>query len=50
VEHNSDGSLDLYLQHASLGAEKESNWLPSPAGVFNLTMRSFICSQTRKSL
>ena len=36
-----DGSLDLYIQHASPGAEKESNWLPAPAEAFNLTMRVY---------
>lgn len=41
LKFNADGSLDLYFQHASPGAEKESNWLPSPAEDFNLTMRVY---------
>ncbi len=36
-----DGSLDIFLQHASPGADKESNWLPSPDGAFNLIMRLY---------
>lgn len=41
LKYNADGSLDLYIQHASPGADKESNWLPAPADAFNLTMRIY---------
>lgn len=39
--YNADGSLDLIFSHDSPGADRESNWLPAPAGPFNLTMRLY---------
>jgi len=41
LKHNADGSLDLYIQHASPGQDLESNWLPAAAGDFNITLRMY---------
>jgi hypothetical protein len=41
LKRNKDGSLDLYIQHASPGKDKEANWLPAAQGEFNVTMRIY---------
>ena len=41
MKKNEDGSLTLYIQHASPGADKESNWLPAPNGPIYLAMRMY---------
>jgi hypothetical protein len=42
LEFNADGSLTLLIQHESPGEGRESNWLPAPAGSFNLIMRLYL--------
>jgi hypothetical protein len=41
LNYNSDGSLTLYFQHETAGAEKEANWLPAPEREFALTHRMY---------
>ena len=38
---NADGSVDLYLQAESPGADKEANWLPAPEGKFIPMLRLY---------
>ena len=38
---NADGSLTLYLQKTSPGADKENNWLPAPNDLMYLVMRLY---------
>jgi hypothetical protein len=40
--YGDDGSLTIYIQHARPGPERESNWLPSPAGRFYLNVRAYM--------
>jgi hypothetical protein len=41
LELNADGSLDLLIQHTRPVERAESNWLPAPAGDFNLILRMY---------
>jgi hypothetical protein len=46
LKNNTDGSLDIYIQNASPGSDKESNWLPAPAvpvsDTFNIMLRMYL--------
>jgi hypothetical protein len=41
MKKNADGSLKLYIQNKSPGADKESNWLPAPNDLIYLAMRLY---------
>jgi len=41
LKYGDDGSLDIYIQHESPGPDKESNWLPAPAGRFRPILREY---------
>ena len=41
MKKNADGSLTLYVQKDSPGADKEANWLPAPNGPIYLVMRLY---------
>jgi hypothetical protein len=41
IQYGADGSLDIYVQHTSPGADKESNWLPAPEGAYTVIARIY---------
>ncbi len=41
LRRNEDGSLDIWISHAHPGEDRASNWLPAPAGKYNLTLRTY---------
>ncbi len=41
LKSNPDGSIDIYIQNASPGKDKETNWLPAPKENFNLMFRFY---------
>lgn len=41
LKKSADGSLTLYIQKDSPGADQESNWLPAPDGPIYLVMRLY---------
>ena len=40
--YGSDGSLTIYMQCEPPAAENLANWLPTPRGVFNLFLRTYL--------
>jgi hypothetical protein len=41
LKKDADGGITLYIQHESPGKDKESNWLPAPAGHFFCALRLY---------
>jgi hypothetical protein len=50
LKANPDGSVDLYIQKDSPGADKEANWLPAPAGKFILMLRMYWPNESNPSI
>ncbi|MCA0301245.1 MAG: DUF1214 domain-containing protein [Proteobacteria bacterium] len=50
LKYNADGSLTLYFQNASPGADKEANWLPAPKGAFIPMLRMYWPKETTPSI
>jgi len=50
METNADGSLTLYIQNKTPGADKEANWLPAPDGPIYLVMRLYWPKTTPPSI
>jgi hypothetical protein len=50
LKANADGSIDLYIQKDSPGADKEANWLPAPAGKFILMLRMYWPDESSPSI
>lgn len=41
LKRGADGSIEIAIQHAAPGGERDANWLPAPAGPFALTLRAY---------
>ena len=50
MKKNADGSLTLYIQKDSPGADKESTWLPAPNDLIYLVLRLYWPKETPPSI
>ena len=41
LDLEADGTLTIALQHDSPGPDRQTNWLPTPAGEFFLVLRMY---------
>ena len=41
MRKNDDGSLTIYIQRDSPGADREANWLPAPNAAMYVVMRLY---------
>lgn len=46
---NADGSIDIWFGTQHPGPGRESNWLPTPAGTFSVTMRIYLPTEHVKN-
>ncbi|MHB2169103.1 DUF1254 domain-containing protein [Alsobacter sp. R-9] len=49
-KYEADGSLVIYIQNESPGADKEANWLPAPKGKFYLMLRLYWPEENNPSI
>jgi hypothetical protein len=50
LKTNPDGSISIYIQKESPGADKEANWLPAPEGEFIPMIRMYAPAQKSPSV
>ena len=49
-KYEPDGSLVIYIQNESPGADKEANWLPAPKEKFHLMLRMYWPDENNPSI
>jgi hypothetical protein len=49
-KYEEDGSLVIYIQNETPGADKEANWLPAPTGKFHLMLRLYWPDENKPSI
>jgi len=42
MTRDADGGLTIHISHLPPGSDRQSNWLPCPAGPFGLTFRTYL--------
>jgi hypothetical protein len=49
IEYDNNGGLTIYVGHESPGSNKESNWLPAPAGKYSFVVRVYGPSEAARA-